>query len=338
MLGSSGLKVAPLCLGTMNFGHETWGADESTSLGLIDAYLERGGNFLDTANRYGAGRSEEIIGKALKGRREDVVLATKCFFPEGDGPNQIGNTRKNIRDQVEISLRRLDTEYIDLYQIHIYDALTPVEETLSVLTDLVHEGKVHYIGCCNLTGWQLAVFQERADADGYERFVTTQPQYSLVCRDIEHELMPAADFYGVGILPWSPLGFGMLAGKYQRDGSGPAGRRMTDPDEHDIMRPWKERQFTSRNFDIVEAVVATAKELGTSPAALSIAWVLEQPAVSSVILGPRNVEQLDDVWTALELEIPEEAMDRLEEVSDPGTNYLEFMQEGVNARRLQDLE
>ncbi len=338
MLGSSGLKVSPLCLGTMNFGNDTWGADEATSLAILEDYLERGGNFIDTANRYAAGRSEEILAKGLRGRRDKVVLATKCFFPEGDAANQMGSSRKNIREQVELSLRRLDTDYIDLYQVHMWDALTPIEETLSVLSDLVHEGKVHYVGCCNFTGWQLTLALERAAARGFEKFVSTQPQYSLVCRDIEIDLMPVAEHYDVGVLAWSPLGFGMLSGKYQRDGGGPAGARLTSPSEQDIMLPWKERTFTARNFDIVDAVVAASKELETSPVTLSLRWVLDQPAVTSAIIGPRTREHLVQQWDSLDLLVADDSLERLDEISAPSQNYLEFMQGGVNLRRLSGLE
>jgi aryl-alcohol dehydrogenase-like predicted oxidoreductase len=338
MLGSSGLKVSPLCLGTMNFGNAGWGCDEPTSLAILDAYFERGGNFVDTANRYGGGRSEEIVGKAIQGRREDVVVATKCFFPEGEGPNRMGSTRKNIVDQAEASLRRLHIDAIDLYQLHIWDVLTPIEETLAALTDLVRAGKVRYVGCCNFTGWQMAMALERADARGYERFVTTQPQYSLLCRDIEHELLPAAQEYGVGVLAWSPLAFGMLAGKYDRSGRGPAGSRLTDPGQDDIMAPWRKRMFHDRNFDLVDAVVGKARSLGTTPVALAVRWLLEQPAVTSAIIGPRSPEQLRGNWAALDLELDDEVLDALDELTDPPETYLEFMQAGVNLRRIKDLD
>jgi aryl-alcohol dehydrogenase-like predicted oxidoreductase len=324
MLGSSGVKVSPLCLGTMNFGNERWGCDQATSLAILDAYFERGGNFVDTANRYAGGRSEEIIGKALKGRREDVVLATKCFYPEGPGPN--------------LSLTRLGIDYIDLYQLHIWDALTPIDETLEALDDLVHAGKIRYVGCCNFMGWQLVQCLERARARGLAGFVTTQPQYSLVCRDIEHDVLPVVQEYGLGLLAWSPLGFGLLAGKYDRAGRGPAGARMSDPEPDDIMVGWKKRTFTERNLEVASVVGTRARALGTTPVALSLRWVLEQPAVTSAIIGPRSVEQLTGNWAALELELDEEMLDALDELTDPSESYLEFMQGGVNLRRVKDLD
>lgn len=338
MLGSSGVKVSPLCLGTMNFGNERWGCDQAQSLAILEAYFERGGNFVDTANRYAGGRSEEIVGQALKGRREDVVLGTKCFYPEGPGPNRMGNSRKNIFDQVHLSLKRLDTDYIDLYQLHIWDALTAIDETLGALDDLVHAGKIRYIGCCNYTGWQLVQALERSQAHGLAGFVTTQPQYSLVCRDIEHDVLPVVQEYGLGVLAWSPLGFGLLAGKYDRAGRGPAGARMSDPEPDDIMVAWKKRTFTERNLEVASVVGAKARALGTTPVALSLRWVLEQPAVTSAIIGPRSVEQLAGNWAALDLELDEEVLDMLDELTDPAESYLEFMQGGVNLRRVKDLD
>lgn len=339
MLGSAGVKVSPLCLGTMNFGNEQgWGCDEATSVAILDRYLERGGNFIDTANVYAAGRSEEILGRALEGRRENVVLATKGYFPLGQGPNATGNSRRNLRLQVEESLRRLRTDWIDLYQVHIWDPLTPIEETLGVLSDLVHEGSVNYVGCCNFTGWQIALAQERAEQHGLERMVTVQPQYSLLCRDIEAEVMNVANVYDLGILAWSPLAFGMLTGKYRRGDKGPAGARMTDVHPDDVMAKWKERNFNDRSFDVIEAVQAAAKELGTTPTALSLRWVLEQPNVTSAIIGPRSVEQLEGNLAALDLEVDEDTIEHLDEVSEPYESYLDFMQAGSFARRMHDLD
>jgi aryl-alcohol dehydrogenase (NADP+) len=304
----------------------------------MERFFELGGNFIDTANAYAAGKSEEIIGRGLKGRRDDVIVATKGFFPRGSSVNDMGNTRRNLRRQIEDSLRRLDMDYVDLYQIHMWDALTPVEETLSVLSDLVHEGKIHYIGACNLTGWQLAMFMERAEDQGFERFVTIQPQYSLACRDIEQELLPAAYQYDLGVLAWSPLAFGLLSGKYGSDGKGPDGARLSAPTDDDIMRKWKERTFTEANFRIAERLRQLAEEHETTSVALAIRWVLEQPQLTSAIIGPRSVQQLEGNFAALEVDLSEELFAELEELTEPKENYLEYMQGGVNLRRVAELE
>jgi aryl-alcohol dehydrogenase-like predicted oxidoreductase len=337
LLGRTGLLVHPLCLGTMNFGHEGWGCDEAAAREILAAYLDRGGNFIDTANRYGAGRSEEIVGRFLEGRRHEVVLATKCFFPEGEGPNQIGLSRKNIFEQVEASLRRLRTDYIDLYQVHVWDPLTPIEETLSALSDLVHQGKVRYLGCCNFTGWQIVLAQERAAAEGLEGFVSTQPQYNLLCRDIEIDVIPACEEYDLGILAWSPLAFGLLTGKYDRRG-GPPGARLSDPAEGDIMQPWKERLWTEASFDTIEALGRIAAELDTTPVAVALSWILEQEQLTSAIIGPRDVEQLDGNWQAVTCQVPEELLEELDERTAPHETYLDFMQGAVTLRRIRHLE
>ena len=321
----------------MNFGNEAWGCDEKTSLEIMAAYCERGGDFIDTANAYSGGRSEEIIGKFLPGRREELVLATKCFFPEGKGPNRMGLSRKNIFEQVEASLRRLDTDYIDLYQVHIWDPLTPIEESLSALTDLVHQGKVRYIGNCNFTGWQLVLSMERAREEGLESFVSTQPQYNLLCRDIEIELIPASEEYELGILAWSPLAFGLLSGKYSFE-SGPDGARMSAPKSDDVMAPWRERMWTKENFETIEFLKATARDLDTTPVAIALSWVLEQELVSSAIIGPRNVEQLEGNWEAVERQVPVELLEELDERTAPHESYLDFMQGKITLQRIQHLE
>ena len=339
MLGPSGIKVSPLSLGTMNFGGEAWGCDEATSRAILDAYVEAGGNFIDTANVYAGGRSEEIIGRWMGSRRDDIVLATKGYFPLGGGPNSAGSTRRNLRRQVEDSLRRLDTDRIDLYQLHIWDPLTPIEETLSVLTDMVGEGKIHYIGCCNFTAWQIAMTQERAERLGLERMVSVQPQYSLLCRDIEAEVMGAANLYDLGILAWSPLAFGILAGKYDRTShAGPQGARLNDLHEEDVMAKWKDRYFNDRTFDLVDILREEASAMGTTPVALALRWVLEQPHVTSAIIGPRSVEQLEQNLEAADLEMPHATLERLEAASEPYETYLDFMQAATFERRMMDLE
>lgn len=324
----------------MNFGGEDrWGCDEKESIAILNRYLELGGNFIDTANVYAGGRSEEILGRALASRRDDVILATKGFFPGGSkDPNRMGNTRRNLRRQLEESLRRLQTDAVDLYQIHMWDLLTPIDETLSVLSDLVHEGKTHYVGACNLTGWQLACFMERAEAQGFERFVTIQPQYNLLCRDIEAELMPAAHHFDLGILAWSPLAFGILAGKYVPGRPGPKGARLTDPVQDDVMLRWKERMFREETLELAQRIRALAEEKGTTPVALSLAWLLEQPQVTSAIIGPRSVQQLEENFAALQIDTDEGLLADLDEMTEPDENYFEFMQGGVNLRRLAALD
>jgi len=337
LLGPTGLMVHPLCLGTMNFGDEVWGCDEKTSLRILESYAERGGNFIDTANRYSAGRSEEIVGKFLRGRRDEMVVATKCFFPEGKGPNRMGLTRKNIFDQVENSLRRLGTDYIDLYQVHVWDPLTPIDETLSALTDLVHQGKVRYLGNCNFTAWQTVLAAERAESEGLESFVSTQVQYNLLCREIEAEVIPACEPYEMGILAWSPLAFGLLSGKYSRDG-GPEGARMSAPPDDSVMAPWRERIWTDRNFHIVEAVKTAADRLEMPPAALSTSWVLQQESITSAIIGPRSVEQLDTYWEAVDRPAPIDVLEELDELSAPDEGCIAFMQRSITDQRMEELE
>jgi aryl-alcohol dehydrogenase (NADP+) len=339
LLGPTGVKVSSLCLGTMNFGNEErWGCDEATSRSILDRFLDAGGNFVDTANVYAGGRSEEILGRALEGRRDDVILATKGYFPLGDGPNDMGSTRRNLRRQVEGSLRRLRTDRIDLYQVHIWDPLTPIEETMGVLADLVHEGKVDYVGCCNFSGWQIAVAQERAEQLGLERFVTVQPQYNLLCRDIEQEIMGAADLYGMGILAWSPLAFGLLSGKYDRKGGSEERARFVGLDEEDFLVGWKARYFNDASFDVIDVLREEARRNSTTCVALAIRWILEQPNVTSVIVGPRDVEQLEGNLAALDLHPDAGTMERLEAATEPEESYLDFMQAKHFMRRLADLE
>lgn len=339
LLGPSGLKVSSLCLGTMNFGNEErWGCDEATSRAILDAYVQAGGNFIDTANVYAGGRSEEILGRWIADRREDIVLATKGYFPLGSGPNRIGSTRRNLRRQVEDSLRRLQTESIDLYQVHIWDPLTPIEETLGVLSDLVHEGKIHYIGCCNFTAWQIVVAQERAERLGLERMVTVQPQYNLLCRDIEQEVMGAADLCGMGILAWSPLAFGLLSGKYRADGGSGERARFLDLDERDFLVGWKARYFNEETFRIIDILREEADRNQTTCVALALRWILEQPNLTSAIIGPRSVEQLEGNLVAADLQVQPESLERLEEATEPDENYLDFMQGNHFVHRMADLE
>jgi aryl-alcohol dehydrogenase-like predicted oxidoreductase len=285
-LGRTGTRVSELCLGAMTFGRE---ADEATSKAIVDRFLEAGGNFIDTANVYSLGVSEEITGRALAGRRDDVVLATKVRFKMGDGPNDVGLSRRHIRMNVEASLRRLGTDWIDLYQVHCWDASTPLEETISTLDDLVRVGKVRYVGASNFTAWQLAKALGIATLSNWEPFVSLQPEYSLITRDIERELLPLCRDAGLAVLPWSPLGGGILSGKYRQGEDLPVGTRGGDTEEpiHFTYR------LDERAWRIVEAVRGVADELGKTPAQVALNWVVNKPGITAPIVGVRNLEQLE---------------------------------------------
>ena len=295
LMGRTGLKVSEICLGTMTFGGAAGGrgapgCDENESLAILNAYLEAGGNFIDTADGYADGKSEEILGRGLKGRRDDVVLATKVFFPAGAGANRKGLSRKHIFDNIEISLRRLQTDYIDLYQVHCFDAHTPLEETLSALDALIRQGKVRYIGCSNFAGWQLAKALGVSALHGYARFDCLQPQYSLVSRAIEREILPCCRAEGVGVIAYSPLGGGFLSGKYRAGEAAPPASRVAD--SAPANRFWVERNFTPRNFQILRTVEEVSVRLGKTVSQISVAWILATPGVTSAIIGARNLAQL----------------------------------------------
>jgi aryl-alcohol dehydrogenase-like predicted oxidoreductase len=291
--GHTGIRVSELCLGTMTFGKE---ADEATSRAIVDRFLDAGGNFVDTANVYSQGASEEITGRALGSRRDRVVLATKVRFPMGDGPNDVGLSRRSIRTQVEASLRRLGTDWIDLYQVHCWDPRTPLEETLSTLNDLVHEGKVRYIGASNFAGWQLAKALGLSALHGWEPFVSLQPEYSLITRDIERELLPLCQEEGLAVLPWSPLAGGILSGKYRRDEDFPVGTRGAET-ENPITFTYR---LDDRAWNIVDAVAKVAAEIGRSPAQVALNWVLNRRGVTAPIIGARTMAQLEDNLGATE--------------------------------------
>jgi aryl-alcohol dehydrogenase-like predicted oxidoreductase len=321
-LGRTGLMVSELCLGTMTFGNE---ADEQTSKSVTDRFVEAGGNFLDTANVYSRGISEKITGRVIRDYREDVVLATKFRFPMGEGPNDSGASRKHIISACEASLRRLDTDYIDLYQIHCWDSSSPIEETLSALDDLVRAGKVRYIGCSNFTGWQIEKSVRVSEREGLARFDCVQPQYSLVVRDIEHEVLPASREEGLGVLPWSPLAGGFLTGKYSREDAPPENTRMAS-----WVDTWK-RHATPEKFDIVDRVCEIANSRGKEPAQIALSWVKDRPGVTSPILGARNVEQLDKNLGVIGWSLEEQDLNLLEEVSALPYAYPYNMIARVNA-------
>jgi aryl-alcohol dehydrogenase-like predicted oxidoreductase len=310
-LGRSGLVVSRLCLGTMTFGRE---ADEAASKGIVDRFLDAGGTFVDTADVYGPGTSEEITGRAIAGRRDGVVLATKVRFPMGDGPNDAGLSRRHVIAGCEASLRRLGTDWIDLYQVHMWDALTPIEETLAALTDLVRQGKVRYLGASNFAGWHLVRAELAAERHGFERFISLQPQYSLIERRLEHEIGPAAHELGLGLIPWGPLAQGMLTGKYER--SGPAAdTRMADA-EPEWVESW-ERRNEGRNWRIVDAVREVAADEGRTPSQVALNWLLTRPGVAAPIVGARRLEQLEDNLGAVGWRMAPQHVERLDAVSAP---------------------
>jgi aryl-alcohol dehydrogenase-like predicted oxidoreductase len=310
-LGRTGLMVSELCLGCMTFGREV---DEAGSREIVARFLDDGGNFIDTADVYETGLSEEITGRAVKGVRDDVVLATKVRFPMGEGPNDVGLSRKHVISGCEASLRRLGTDYIDLYQVHAWDALTPLEETLSALTDLVRAGKVRYVGVSNFTGWQLMKALWVSELRGLERFVCLQPQYSLVERNVEREILPVCREEGLGVIPWSPLGGGFLSGKYRRGERLPQGSRIAEAVES--MEEHWDRRATERNWNTLNAVGEISEETGKSYAQISLNWLLRQEVVTAPIIGARNVDQLEDNLGATSWELSEEQVARLSGVSD----------------------
>jgi aryl-alcohol dehydrogenase-like predicted oxidoreductase len=309
-LGRTGLMVSELCLGCMTFGREL---DEEGSREIVSRFLEVGGNFIDTADVYSKGVSEEITGRAIKGVRDDIVLATKVFFPMGDDPNDAGLSRKHVTQGCENSLRRLGTDYIDLYQVHCWDGVTPLEESLSALTDLVRSGKVRYIGVSNFTGWQLMESVCVSEAHGFERFVCLQPQYSLVERNIEREILPVCAHAGLGVIPWSPLGGGFLSGKYRRGEEPPQGSRISEAVES--MEEYWDRRATERNWRVLDVVGRISEETRKSYAQIALNWLLAQPAVTAPILGVRTMDQLEDNLGSSGWMLAEDQVDALSEAS-----------------------
>ncbi|WP_189932714.1 aldo/keto reductase [Streptomyces sulfonofaciens] len=318
-LGRTGLRVSELCMGTMTFGGA---ADEATSHRLLDAFAAAGGTFVDTADVYGHGAAEEILGRWLRGRRrEDLVIATKVFGAMGRSPNAGGLTRKHILSAVEASLRRLGTEYIDLYQTHVWDATTPVEETLSTLDTLVRAGKVRYLGASNLSAAQLQKALCTAREHGWEPYSCLQPLYNLLARSAEWELLPLSVAEGVGVIPWSPLQGGWLSGKYRRGMvSAPVGSREAAHQRDQGRETWRARD-TEETWRAVDAVLAVAEESGRSPAQIALRWLLRQPGVTAPIIGARSVEQLADNLGAVGWDLTEVQARRLTEASDRPLPY-----------------
>jgi len=332
-LGNSGLRVSALSLGTMTFGGTGWASavgstDVDGAKRQVSLCLDAGVNLLDTANVYSAGASEEILGQAIAGRRDDVLLATKARMPMGDGPNDAGLSRYHILRSVEASLRRLDTDHIDLYQVHEWDGQTPLEETLSALDSLVQSGKVRYIGASNYAGWHLMKALSISDARGYERFVSQQIYYSLQARDAESELVPVSLDQGLGILVWSPLAGGLLSGKYRRNADTPEGtRRFAGWDEPPVHN---EEQL----YDTIDVLIEVAEAHGVSAAQVSLAWLLGRPGVTSVIIGARTDAQLADNLAAADLTLTDEERARLDKVSQQPLRYPYWHQANTSSDRL----
>ncbi|BBH70392.1 oxidoreductase [Actinoplanes sp. OR16] len=317
-LGRSGLLVSELCLGTMTFGKE---ADEPTSHALLDRYTDAGGTFVDTADVYGGGASEEIIGRWLAGRnRDDLVIATKGFWATGGQPNDHGAGRKHLISAVQASLKRLRTDYIDLYQLHCFDESTPIEETLSTLDGLIKSGYVRHIGVSNYTAWQLQKSIDVARQHHWEPFIAAQPLYNLIDRDIELELGAVCRNEGVGIIPWSPLRGGWLTGKYRRGMTqAPPGTRW-EGDQQPWLGDW-ENSVDERTWSITDALLATATETGRSPAQVALRWLSQQPGVTAPIIGARSEEQLDDNLGAAGWTLDEKSIERLTAASDRPLPY-----------------
>jgi aryl-alcohol dehydrogenase-like predicted oxidoreductase len=315
-LGNSGCIVTSLCLGTMTFGAE---ADEAASQAILDAYAAAGGNFIDTADVYSTGVSEEIVGRWLKAHPAEarrMVVATKGRFPMGPGPNDLGTSRRHLGEALDASLARLGIERIDLYQMHGWDALTPIEETLRFLDDATSAGKIAYYGFSNYLGWHVTKAVHVAKAAGYAPPVTLQPQYNLLVRDIEHEVVPACLDAGMGLLPWSPLGGGWLAGKYRRD-QVPTGATRLGENPKRGMEAYEARNANERTWRIIDAVEAVATARGATMAEVALAWVRMQPAVTSVILGVRTSDQLAENLKAADLVLDAGEIEALGAASAP---------------------
>lgn len=327
ILGNTGLKVSELCLGTMTFG----GKGYWTAIGqlpqehvdeLVKRSAEAGINFIDTANVYSEGLSEEMTGKAIRNlglKRDDLIIATKVRSKMGEGPNNTGLTRKHILQQAEESLRRLNIDYIDLYQIHGYDPLTPLDETLRALDDLVKSGKVRYIGCSNLAAWQLMKALDYSAFKDISKFISLQAYYTIAGRDLERELIPLLNDQKVGLMVWSPLAGGLLSGKYGRNMQSPEDSRRVSFDFPPVNK--------EKAFDIIDVMQPIAQQKGISVAQLALAWLLHQPAVTSVIMGAKKTEQLEDNLKAIDVKLTAEDLQKLDEVSKLQPEYPGWMLE-----------
>jgi aryl-alcohol dehydrogenase-like predicted oxidoreductase len=315
-LGRTGVKVSPLCLGAMMFG--AWGnPDHEESIRIIHRALDAGINFIDTADVYSRGESEEIVGKALSGgRRDNVILATKVHGTMGDDPNQFGNSRRWIIREVENSLRRLGTDWIDLYQIHRPEADTDIDETLGALSDLVHQGKVRYIGSSTFPASQIVEAQWVAQRRGRERFVCEQPPYSILVREVEKDVLPTCERYGMGVIPWGPLASGWLSGRYRVGQDQPESHRADRlPTRFDMSLPANQRKL-----EAADALARLAEENGMTLIEMSLGFVIRHPAVTAAIIGPRTMEHLESQVTAADVELSDAVLDRIDEIVPPGVN------------------
>ncbi|GAB3864743.1 aldo/keto reductase [Micromonospora andamanensis] len=316
ILGGTGIEVSAYCLGTMMF-QDGCNSDHDDWVRIIHVALDQGINFVDTADMYGQGESEEIVGKALRGRRDDVVLATKVRFQMGEGRNRSGNSRRWILKAVEDSLRRLNTDWIDLYQVHRPDDSTDVEETLSVLSDLVHQGKIRAFGCSTFPAEEIVEAHHVSERRGLGRFRTEQPPYSILARGIEASVLPVCQRYGMGVLVWSPLAFGFLTGKYRKNQpiDLSTGRPTIRPERFDPAIA-----ENAAKLDVVEQLVELAENIGCTLPQLAIAFTVAHPAVTSAIIGPRTMPQLEDLLKGAALTLDDAALDRIDEIVPPGTN------------------
>jgi aryl-alcohol dehydrogenase-like predicted oxidoreductase len=331
-LGRSGCAVSTLALGTMTFGNET---DEAGSHAQLDAFVEAGGTLIDTADVYTSGISEAIIGRWLAKQSADVrgqvVIATKGRFAMGEGPNDLGLSRRHLREALDASLTRLQVDHIDLYQVHAFDPLTPLEETWSFLDDAVAAGKIAYVGLSNYTGWQIQKVADLAEFRGLARPVTLQPQYNLLVREIEWEIVPACESTGLGLLPWSPLGGGWLTGKYTKD-ERPTGATRLGEDPNRGVEAYDRRSTVQRTWDVIDAVEEIATARGVSMAQVALAWLHDRPLMTSVILGARTLDQLQDNLGAAGLHLSAEETERLDAVSDPAPADYPYGGPGVAQR------
>src|ERR1017187_4780798 len=331
LLGRSGCAVSALALGTLTFGNET---SEADSFAQLDRFTSAGGTLIDTADVYADGRAEQIIGRWLASRaqaRDLVVIATKARFPTSDSPNGHGLSRRHLAAALDASLQRLGVETIDLYQLHGWDPLTPIEETLRFLDDAARAGKINYFGLSNFLGYQIQKYVDLAEGHGLIRPVTVQPQYNLLARAIEWEIVPACQAEGLGLLPWSPLASGWLCGKYRRDEAPGEGTRLSDQMDQG-MRIWNDRGHLERTWQVIDAVRKVADGRGVSASQVAIAWVLARPAVSSVILGARTLAQLDGNLIAGDLELSEDETRLLDTASDPGAPDYPYGERGQTQR------
>jgi aryl-alcohol dehydrogenase-like predicted oxidoreductase len=329
-LGRTGMQVSELCLGAMTFGRE---ASEAESIQMMDCFVEQGGNFIDTADVYSQGISEEIVGRWMQGKaRDELVIATKVRFPMGSGVNDFGLSRKHILSGVENSLRRLQTDYIDLYQVHAWDDATPLEETLPTLDKLVQSGKVRYIGASNYAAWQLQKAIDTSKFSGWEAFACLQPLYNLLDREIEFELVPVCQNEGVGIIPWSPLRGGWLSGKFKRGMQAPpSGTRIEEASKRGWSENW-ETYANERTWTVLDALFAAAEESGKNPAQVALRWLLQKPGVTAPIIGARTLRHLEDNLGAAGWELSAEQMQHLDKASEMNAWYPVASIRG-NARR-----